>query len=504
MQLILYLGGEQADLYRAARRQVGRIAQFATDADGQAAFAEFMAGQPATPCRILADLIEEEFRQEALPHVGGSDKKALHARHAARLFRSTPFRHTRVLGREAGGRRDDKVLLSALTNHELVEPWTRILEKAGQPLFGIHSLPIVSRHIVAALSAARGNALLITLQRGNRLRETFLQNNQVCFSRLAPLSDTENAGFGFTVKAEIEKTRRYLTTLKLLGFEERFAVHVVCDGAHLMATRALGGYGDYCDTHAHGLRELAARFGIVDYPDGSYSDLLYVALLNKVRVLNHYAQHDHRRLARLHRVRSAVNRVSLGVVAGAALWSGINIVDSLALEAKRQALNANSAQTRLAMEQIDRLQQRVMADPRDVQAAVEIADRLKAQSAQPRAFLTQLGSVLRRSPDIALDNLAWSVGSADDARDAQDGAPRTTVTLEGHIRAFDGSYLHADQQVARLSTMLGDLPGVQRSEVLKHPANAAPDASLNGSVNAEQDGERASFTLQFVFGEAHG
>lgn len=505
MPLILYLNGEQLDVYQTTRHQVARVAQFATDADGQAAFADYMAAQPVTVCRILADLIEEEFRQETLPHVGGRDRKALHERHAARMFRTSAFRHSRVIGREPNGRRDDRVLFSAITNHELVEPWVRILERCGHPLYGIHSLPILSRRVAWALGVAGGKVLLITLQRGNRLRETFLHDNQVCFSRLAPVPDADSARFGFTVKAEVEKTRRYLTTLKLLGFEERLSVHVICDGAYLDAVRSVGTCDDYCDGQTHSLHELAERFGITGYPDDSYSDLIFVTLLSRARVPNHYAQPAHGRLAIWHRARTAIHRTSLAIVAGAALWSLFNVVDALALDARKQALSADLQKTQLATQAISGLQKQVTADPKDILAAVEIADRLEARRMNPHALLSALGSAIQRSPDIALDKLTWSLGPAPVSDgDATDDATRVVVTLEGHIRHFDGSYLHADQEVARLSKAIGDLHGVTQCKVTRHPANAAPDASLNGSVNAEQGDERASFAVQYNFGEDHG
>ena len=50
-------------------------------------------------------------------------------RRLAQSWRDTPFRCAHIQGREEGGRRDDIVLLSALTNPATLAPWLDALER---------------------------------------------------------------------------------------------------------------------------------------------------------------------------------------------------------------------------------------------------------------------------------------------------------------------------------------------------------------------------------------
>lgn len=512
MQLILFLNGEQLDVYRADRSQVAHLARFDTDAGGREAFAGFLDDQPDVPCRILVDLIEEEFRQEVLPHVTGSDRKILQARHAARLFRTTPYRFSRVSGRETGGRRDDRVMFSALTNHELVEPWVALLAAHKKPLYGIHSVPILSCRIANAAGAGNGNILLLTLQQGDRLRQTFLQNKIVCFSRLTPLPETDIDGFGKLINAEIEKTRRYITSLKLLGFEDTLQATLVLDSERLKSAQAHCAGSDHLHLHFHDVQTVAAKLGIPRYPDHSYCDLLFTVLASRAQGQNHYAQPAHLVQARVHRGKDLINKTSLLLATIALAWAGINMIDATALKSKQAGLEAATVAAQQALDEINKRKQLVQVEPKDVLAAVEIANAIQARAIQPRTLLASLGGVLQQNPALAMDRLEWNPRSGQIADDAETdpgtesgtAVNQIQVTIEGHVLDFDGSYLHANQQINRLTGMLANLPEVVSASIVKQPANTAPNASLTGSVNKLQDADKAAFIVQLTMENRHG
>jgi hypothetical protein len=47
------------------------------------------------------------------------------ARKLAQIFRNTPYRYAQLQGREAEGRRDDRVMYTAVTNPEVLRPGWR-------------------------------------------------------------------------------------------------------------------------------------------------------------------------------------------------------------------------------------------------------------------------------------------------------------------------------------------------------------------------------------------
>src|SRR5690554_4070653 len=87
---------------------------------------EYKADMPLfdqLPVIIVTDFIEENFRSESIVHVNRYDRSAILQRRLDYIYRHTPFRSARITGRESQGRRDDNILLSAITKPELIQPW---------------------------------------------------------------------------------------------------------------------------------------------------------------------------------------------------------------------------------------------------------------------------------------------------------------------------------------------------------------------------------------------
>ena len=70
------------------------------------------------------------------------------------------------------GRRDDRVLLSAVVRPERLEPWLDVLQALAAPVAGVHSLPLVSARLLPHLDTGAGTALLVTQSGEQGLRQT--------------------------------------------------------------------------------------------------------------------------------------------------------------------------------------------------------------------------------------------------------------------------------------------------------------------------------------------
>ena len=118
--------------------------EFAVSGAGAAEFERYLATSGPTPTHLFVDLAEEDFRLDTVPHVGAGDREAILDRKLAQIFRNTPYRHALLQGRETEGRRDDRVLYTAITNPEVLRPWLDMLERLEVPLAGIHSAAVFS------------------------------------------------------------------------------------------------------------------------------------------------------------------------------------------------------------------------------------------------------------------------------------------------------------------------------------------------------------------------
>ncbi|HEB77745.1 MAG TPA: hypothetical protein ENI90_04370, partial [Methylothermaceae bacterium] len=162
--------------------------------------------------KLVVDLIEEEFRLERLPHLTGSDHRALVRRKQRQLFQAEPLVTARRLGRERSGRRDDLILFTAVRGVRVAETWLDWLAGRGIAVGGFWSLPQMAE---SGLLPCRHQGLrLLPYPCGDRilLRQNYLQEGRLVFSRLSQLP---KADFAAGVAEEVERTWRYL--LRLLG-----------------------------------------------------------------------------------------------------------------------------------------------------------------------------------------------------------------------------------------------------------------------------------------------
>ena len=106
-KILFFLSSENFHAYTWNNGVLSEPYYFSHNAAGLERFAEFLQTN-RHPAYLLVDLIEEDFRQETVPHLTGSNHQALVQRKFEQYYRNTPFRLTRLQQRQTEGRRDDE------------------------------------------------------------------------------------------------------------------------------------------------------------------------------------------------------------------------------------------------------------------------------------------------------------------------------------------------------------------------------------------------------------
>ena len=483
------------------------------------AFRRHLAVREPLPACVLADLVEEEFRIEELPHTIGRDRRALLERHAVRLYRNTPFRHARVIGRSESGRRRDEALFGAITNPDAVEPWLAALAEHRVPVAGIWSLPLLTHSLMRAVGHGVSDLLVVTENRDSGLRQTFFHRGKLKFSRLSPVPELADADYPEFVHGEIGRTKRYLGNLHLLEPDVLLDVAILSGGdRQAQLARAIDAKGlDHY--HLYEIAQVGRQMGYRGTLDTPCCDLLFGYLLASRRPANHYAPPEHRRHYRTWLARQGLQAASVLLATGALLWSGINVSDGLTHA--RQADMATRA-TAEARQRFEAARARVPAtpvSPDEIETAVLLADTLEAQRARPEPVLVPISQTLDHYPELELQALRWfasddpaatGLAAASHGQDYQeevftepetiDAAPQRyqIALIEGRIAPFDGNYLRAHARIARFVTALAARPGVVRAEAVKLPLNLDPSDSVGGGIGGRQTNNDARFTVRVV------
>ncbi|MBY0242738.1 MAG: hypothetical protein K2X55_25835 [Burkholderiaceae bacterium] len=433
---LAYLCGGRLETWRWRRGVLTRGPVFTPDQGGIDAFADYMVEQGRPPVRLLADLVEEDFHRVLLPHVRGRAGRNLLARRLQQHYRETPYRRAALQGREpesisasasasdsvAGpGRRDDIVLMSALTNPVALQQWTEALTLVQAPLAGIWSCALLCAALPPMLGFMQAHVLLVTWQSCG-MRQSYFRDGQLQFSRLAPAQAD--------CAAETARTRQFLLGAHLLERGDLLHSVLVTPDDALATLSARCASGPENTFHLIPLAMAFERCGVPRGPAGTalLADTLLLQLLARHPLHSHYPCGPDARYFRLWQVRAGLYASALTVAACALVWTGFNLsayaeadvaAASLAEENRHFTTRYRSAMAPLAP---------TAAPTADMRAAVMVDRLLADQSPTPLAMLSLLSAALDQSPQIQLVSLAWQVEApaADGGAHAGQGAGART------------------------------------------------------------------------------
>lgn len=511
---VLFLAGGRLAVYHWSGGELLEPLWFGADEDGLTEFALYLAHSPHDPVYMLVDVVEEEFREEAIPHVVGSDRRSVIRTRLNRLFRDPTYSYAVVQGRDTDGRRDDQVLFTALIRPDLLSPWIGQIAKHKVPLAGIYSLPIVSEALIKRMPVESDHALLVTLQSTGGLRQTFFNQKRIKLSRLAIMPPGETPGHASYVLGEIEKIRRYLNSLRQLPHDSPLDVYVVGDRGLLADITRQSPDSLTTRHHLFDLEEVAGMVGMKAPYGSAYSDRIFAHLLAKQRLPNQYAPASQTRHNTMHRARLGLIAASVLLVVASLFISGTNIVDGVV---SRSEITSAKQQTAFYDERYEIARKRMPktpAEPNDIKSAVEMAEKLRTFKTTPRAMVVTLSEGLADFPQLKLDRISWIASTDPDkaigargrladvrARSSRGGDSNGIVLYQiahitGEVDPFNGDYRQALALVRQFAATLLGLPEVEAVNVLKQPLDVTSDAALRGDTG--NDAGSAPFELRVV------
>jgi len=473
----------------------------------------------AAPVYILADLIEEDFHRATVPHVGGRAGRALLQRRLLQQYRETPFRHHEVQGRETAGRRDDIVLLSALTNPASVQPWVEALEQMQIPLAGLYSTTLLSEELTRTLALRDEHVLLVTQQSAG-WRQSYFQQGRLKFSRLTPAIDRD--GNPVNIGTETAKTQQFLTSQRLMARGSVLHAMLLTTSADSAALDAQCEDGSETVFHFITLESVAQRAGLKT--DGEqaaelaqrFADPLLLALLARRKPETHYTLGAWQRYFKLWRARVNLYAVSAVLTGCCVVWTGVNLWQQHQADSDTVRLNAEAAQ-------FDQRYRATMAEipPRvtstaNMRAAVHVEHMLGTQSATPLGMANVVSEALEATPQIRLLQLDWKVSvpsgtAAAPGQDETQAAPISSLVagiptrapqilvLEAEIMAEQDDYRNAVDSMNQFARALAQHRRLT-VEIEKPPVDTRSSVKLAGKAGTQVAAPgRARFTLNLVW-----
>lgn len=527
---ILYISNSHAAMYEWQNGALLAPAVFTADDAGRDAFEQYVKTDTRTVISVLVDVIEEEFRNELVPHVSGRDHAILVARRAEQAFRLTPYRLSVVQGRRATGKREDEVLLSGLTNPEIIKSWLEILSESKVPVRGMYSVAQLSADVLGRMKVTAKCALMITRQEFGGLRQSYFVNAKLKISRQTPASLADAAQYAELLFAEVNKTQRYLMRLKLVDRDDVLHVHVVSDDTEADALRAVCRDSAFIQFHFHALNDALAGVapGVSKH---RYGEPLYVHSLRKRTPKSDYSTPLERRYNMYRRARIGLYGLSFAALMGGMVWTGVNSIDLRLMS--EYASTAN----RLSDDMQDRYQ-RVLAEipktpvsPKSLRIGVEIANTLIDRRALPQPMIYALSGGLREFCNVRVRSIEWvpthhpasvllgqvpadqpegTVENVEESARENSSAPESmpagkfqVALLRAEIIPFDGDYKKAFETVTRFVNALKRNANITDVTAVDLPLNTRPTVTLQGKAGVKDQDFTAGFSVRAVLKVKH-
>jgi hypothetical protein len=501
---LLYFTAEDHYLYTSSGGKLELEAKFSGDDLGVTAFREHLRGRKGALFAVVADLAGEDFHEEQVPLLRGSDREAIVQRRLAQRYRDTRLAAALSLGRVAGPqRRNERLLLASFTNTQQFAPWLDALEEAGAKLAGVYSVPLLAPALAAGLGPRGPRALVVTANRAG-LRQCFIEDGKLRFARLERTVDMVPQALAAFVRSETLRLTQYLATLRALPR----------DGAPLQAL-VVAPPGERAVFEQALVSDSRVVFQTIDsaqardavrlrqVPEGAAAEALYLHLAARKPPREQFASSDDRRRYFVWRLQRAVLAAGALGFAACALYAGSRWFEGYELRAHAadQAREARSAAERY--ERITATFPVTETTTENLRVAVLEFRRIAEASARPEAAFIHASRVLEQFPQMELDAINWRLGRPGEQRETEQrgganaparGDQVVLVELSGRVNATQrNDYRGITAQVQAFANALAS-GGYQLART-QLPFDVTSEGTLTGDIGGRDSGEAPRFTI---------
>lgn len=400
----LLLDSTGLTLYQVDGKSVKGGEHFSADESGHERFASFLRRHGKWLYSLLADIAEEGFQLEDIPFSSGKDRAAIVKRKLGQHYYGTPFSLARSEGRLKEGRRDERLLLMALTQPQIFEPWLQQLDAAKVALQGIYSLPQLAAQL---LPDQASDQQLIIVPTSSGLRQIFFDKRQLRLSRQTPLTTGSAQEVAIAAAIEAGKMHQYLSGQRLIERSKPLAVRILAHPEQIGALRERCFDSPTLNFEIVDLQQESPRLGLKANDAEGHTGPLFCHLLAKKVPAEQFALPTQRRFYHLWQTRYALKAASALIVISGLLFAAKQFLDAINLQSATQRIEQQTRQDQQRYDATLQALPKTALSPDNLRALVTRfeAENRRAQGLEPS--LIQISQSLDRFPDIGIDKIEW-------------------------------------------------------------------------------------------------
>lgn len=493
-RLVMLLNARQVSVLDWRPGSMHWLGDFSTTQAGLTEFQRLLTRHTGQPVRIVLDSVDEDYRVEVLPHVGGAAREEMLARKLKQVFRNTAFAGAWRQLRENEGRRDDRYLLAALTDSDWLKPWLAVIDNARAPLEGITLLSIACQSLLKSLHIREAHALL-AYRLGTGLRLSYYKDGLLRFSRLLA-GETPTQGPGWAAD-EISKTQLYLMGQRILPREARLQVLLLDASGSLASALAPLNADPAFNARMLDPQMLARALRTPDAFLSSAPEIAPLAAIAGEPLLLNLAPPALTRRYTEYRWRRGIHLTALAMGVAGIIFTGIQWLRTLDMEDKTRQMQSEEQQIETRYRHAKRALPSSPVSAEQLRETITLARQLEKARATPTPTLAFLSRILDGQPGITLKLIRWQDAAL--ATPALAGVRQ--LEMEAELNPFDGNYRRVMMRIETLMAQMRNQPGVMDVVLARSPVNTASSAALSGNTRSGNTPQPALFALNVRYRE---
>ncbi|HMH20014.1 MAG TPA: hypothetical protein VK572_17895 [Burkholderiales bacterium] len=509
---LLYFTSQRATAYLWEKGELQKEGVFGTNEKGAGEFSRYVAGAPQSLFYVLADVVEEDFFQENIPYVRGSDRRTLLARKLAQRYRDTSLAVTISLGSENhAGRREERILYTSFTNTQQFQPWLAALRSNNARVVGVFSVALVAASVGKRLGFKASRYVMVSLEQAG-LRQSYIENGRIRFSRIGRADFSDPRAIAHDCAAESVRTQQYLANARILPREgPPLDVLVLAPGKDKALYDAACVSSSRLRFNVQDIGKLSRVVGLKSAPAETLAEALFMHVLAESSPRQQFADEGLRHFYYLWRWRVALVTAGAAVFGSCLLLSVSNLLDMYQLD---QRAVADRQQETRATEEYTRLQARFPKTPtsaENLKAIVKNYQALLRESAFPGNMFVEISEAVTALPQVEIDKIDWEVTKASSGGDASKAAPARpgpagssqsatetqiqTAEISGKLVVPQASdYRAVTALVTQFTDALRRRPGTEVTRT-QLPFDLNAEKSISGDIGAARVEEVPRFSV---------
>jgi len=486
---IILINFEGLTVYGLDNDRLMRLGVFIDDDVGHDKFRTYIIDGSITQISLVIDSPAEDFIVEKVVHVNAYDRKSFLARKLEQHFRNVEFRSAKVLGREKTGRRDDRVLFSAITQTRNVDNWVRILLQEQVSIKGMTSPAFAICKVSRELGLETSKQIVLVNWQRNGIRQSLISNHKLMFSRLTPLPVDPEADLAKAILDATLQSVEYLDRIGLLETENALDLHVVSPLLEEDAFVDQPGSADFGAVFHHNSIDLMP----IEKYGGPQSEITAIMLsldwgVRKGDFGNIYGSQGAMRFTKLRMQRNYIALACILALILGGIVSAPVLTETLQRQSNYRTITSNMLPIQ---QQYDELTAQFPATPIPSEAMALVVnnyDLIGSQNHYPVELLSEISQVVAQHPTINLSSIVWKLTADEQFLEINDAILANSAIIELELYGAQLGSSGYENSDLRLRAFMASLANIEGATVtaIRLPIETGPNASLTAVVGGEQ------------------